>query len=220
MNDRDDLINKISKFFNKYDIHVKKEFGSWEKAIMIIENKNIRKELKRNLNEIYKKTGKCTYEYYKKMKYKPSYSIIRKEFGSWENALKELNIPNSKTTYSEDEIVKSLQEFYKEFGIISEGMYIKSKRKPSVKAIYSKFNNWNNALKQAGIDIQYHKKDNITDQDIIEALHLAKTEISNQKLTRSYYSQWAKNNNKPSESTIIKRFGSWREALIKAKIKN
>jgi hypothetical protein len=147
---------------------------------------------------------------------------IIKEFGTWKNAFNVANVQLDKhNKYTDDEIIKTLIDFYREYGEnASEYRYKQEKRKPYPSTIYNRFGTWNNAIKQAGIEKirKPIKKLDMTDQDLINILKEADKEITG-NLSKQKYDEWAKSNKKVRANTIIKRFKTWNDALRKANIR-
>ncbi len=86
----------------------------------------------------------------------PSFAIYQKEFGSWNNALIEtgIGIRKKDKKYSIEQLINILQEWLKENGRIPQLRdFVNNPNYPSF-AIYQKeFGSWNNALIEAGIEI-------------------------------------------------------------------
>lgn len=117
-------------------------------------------------------------------------------------------------TYSKEEIIKRLREYYKENdGILHLELYRQKKYKPSETTIRKRFGSWNEALTEAGIPINREVKKWYKKEDIIMFLK----ELSNDGTIMSA-NEYQKNYSSPSIETIISLFGSWNEALIAAEI--
>ena len=147
---------------------------------------------------------------------------IIQEFGTWENAFNAANIQLGKSNkYTDEEIIKSLIDFYHEYGEkASEYRYKKEKRKPYPTTIYSRFGTWNNALKIAEIQTirEPIKRLNISDEELLKMLQEAEKEIDG-NISKQKYDKWAKLNKKVRADTVIKRFKTWNNALKKADIR-
>lgn len=97
--------------------------------------------------------GHLSLELYKKKKYKPSETTIRKKFGSWNQALQEAGITTNRegNKWYKEDVIKILQNISQNGKAITIEEYQKKRKQPSYDTIVALFGSWNQALKKAGL---------------------------------------------------------------------
>jgi chromatin segregation and condensation protein Rec8/ScpA/Scc1 (kleisin family) len=168
MNDKKELLEKIGDFIRENNNEVLSKFGSWynvfnELSLKVPQNRKYNKEeVIIYLKKLFNERGRMlTTDEYIKERHIPSYWTIIKLFESWDNALREAEIPSSPNIirYSDEDILNSIKEFYYEFKEdTSEYKYKKLKRKPGLTTIYRRFGNWNTALRCAGVPTREERR--------------------------------------------------------------
>lgn len=237
---KEEIIKQLQSFEKKYNttsIRIYKElnikpswstitrrFGSWNNALkeanIYKEKPNYTKnEIINTLNKVAKENnGKITLKYYNDKKIKPSLKVIKKVFGSWENALKSSNLEyhcTNKKIYSEEEILNTLKKCYKENGnYISANLYKEKGYKPSTHTISKKFGSWNIALEQAGLKINQKNEKKFTKNQIKEILK--KLANKDDFLSVETYKEKCST---PSFGTVVSMFGSWNNAIKESGLK-
>lgn len=116
----------------------------------------------------------------------------------------------SKSHYTNDELIKILQDFYKEHSRSPMMKDFKNKE-PSASLIKCRFGSWNNALKKAGLELNKTKKEIYTKQQLLDFLkefyELYGYVPTHRDLTNKGY---------PTFYAYKKHFGSFKNALIEA----
>jgi hypothetical protein len=120
--------------------------------------------------------------------------------------------PNSggKSKYSEDDILGYILDFYEENGYAHSGEFNSDSQYPSVQTVYNLFGSWNNALKEAGLEVNRERLDR---RDIIEELKRFKDEYG-----RIDSESFDKDTSYPSVGVVQREFGSWNDGLEEAGI--
>ncbi|MCF2132046.1 hypothetical protein L1I79_37355 [Strepomyces sp. STD 3.1] len=198
-------------------------FGSWTKALQAAGlktnekfSKSYSKEEIINLLLHYadENNGSLNLTLYRNKKYKPSESTIRKKFGSWNQALQEAGILTNREIrkwYTEEEVLRILQNVSGHDKAITVEEYKKQKIQPDYDTIVALFGSWNEAIKKAGL------KENsmtYTSEEMVKALQ----EYS-QKKGEFTSIDYEKDGMQPGYLAIQKRFGSWANAVRSAGIK-
>lgn len=205
----------------------------WATGLMNTQQKNKTIELIKGLHTIHKNI--MTASHYNKLASVlpyPSLSEIRSEFGSWSNLLLEArlitldtlrtlpnieNLPNKKRQVPHLNVQNSLKLCSRYHGsrfTIKEYNMIRKKHPEmlSVNSIIYHYGTWKNALMMNG----YHSAHNYTDYDCLRAVEQAISDagLGMSKLSSTMYVDWVKENPRnPSLTTLITRFGSWRNTL-------
>lgn len=102
-------------------------------------------------------------------------TIITRRFGSWNNALLAAGLPtldeirrgSNVPKYTKDDLIRILRDFANENGRTPK-MSDFRKGSPSVSTFFAYFGTWNNALEQAGLDVNLPQ--NIRPEDLISDL--------------------------------------------------
>lgn len=233
-------------------------FGTWEKAMVAIKApyppEPERKpsgdfnQLKSRViealllfieeEESYTEVGYYKWRETKKRQY-PGMSHIRKVFGKWSIAMKEMNVPyhNNHEGLLPEDMMRVIDEIKKAV-IASTTVYGNGVTKkqynewrntnPGIPAPHSitiikYFGSWTNMKKILGLKICPSDFPSVrySNEDILDALCKASTECE-YSLTTYKYKEWRKRYPKlniPSEASIISRFGTWSNAMELAKEK-
>ncbi|APR02582.1 TPA: homing endonuclease associated repeat-containing protein [Clostridium botulinum] len=134
-----------------------------------------------------------------------SYITIVKEFGTWDNALKQAGytkeeIYKSRDQYTDDELLNIIRSKTKELGRIP---YLKEIKQCRI--ISKRFGSWNNALILAGYkDIQILKKNKeFTREELLELIRCKCNELGRIPKRAEFELQYE----------VYKNFDSWNDAL-------
>jgi len=164
---------KFVKYSKVHSSTIEKRFGTWGKALEKAglseyfddSNKKIYKEeIIREIERVASKlkTNKLTVKDFNKHS-QISYGTIKKEFGSWKNAMDSVNleISNHGKRYTDEECFENLLEVWTHYG--RQPSFSEMKRTPSIigpKAYILRWGNWRNALKafvdRVNQDIEIH----------------------------------------------------------------
>jgi len=187
-------------------------FGSWKKTLELagldtsyLSKKYTDEDLLQQIIDKYNEIGRIPTTSQVK-----NYVNIIRRFGTWHNALykagfRKEDLKLYKEKYTDDELLNMIKEKSKKLGRIPNinDMLYKSK-------IYERFGTWENALTEAGFnkkDIYYRNK-KYTNEDLLNILK------------EKYYKQGKipKTYDIKQYNVIVKRFGSFNEALKKAEL--
>jgi len=176
-----------------------------------------KEKLIKKLQDFARELGKTpTIKDLKKKKGVPSYIAFYTKFGSWNNALREadLNLNFKYRFYSQKELLNFLIKFKN-----------KNRRSPKIDdfqnnvslpapmTYFKAFGSWNNALREAGLEINIRK--DYTNKELINILKNLSKELGRSPMMKDLIPR-----KDLPESTIFKdRFGSWNNALIVAGLK-
>ncbi|MCP1226167.1 homing endonuclease associated repeat-containing protein [Sebaldella sp. S0638] len=118
-----------------------------------------------------------------------------------------------KIKYTEEEVLKQLQDHYKRNGKITRDSFTSDKTVCSSITVRKKFGSWKKALKKAGLEREYRII--YSDEELLEQLrtHYKK----NSKISELRFNA---DKITCSSIAITKRFGSWKKALEKAGLKS
>jgi len=141
----------------------RKRFGSWNNALALVEldinkggKKYVDEELLDYLKQFHQENGRIpmTTDFENNPEY-PNYSIYRKRFGSWNNALILTGLGiRKKDKYTNEELLDYLKQFYQEnerVPIARDFEY--NPEHPNVMTYIKRFGSWNNALKLVEMDL-------------------------------------------------------------------
>lgn len=138
------------------------------------------------------------------------YSVVAyfNRFGSWDNALDELNMEIDLRDFTNEELLDDLIEVSEKYcnGNPPKSDELEKHTEHSTTIYYNRFGGFENALEKAGIP-----KEEITKDDLIEELHRLEDEYDcrpKQKLMT--------NEGKYAVNTYHRRFGSWDNGLVEA----
>ncbi len=195
-----------------------KYFGSWNKSIELTGlwderdlSRYTNEELLGYLRQFYKENGRvpivADFDNNPKC---PGPKIYWTRFGSWDNALDIIGLldKRKRETYTNEELLGYLRQFYKENGRTPEiNDFNNNDRYPSDVPYKKRFGSWNNAIKTAGL--QVNRFNNITDEELLECLLQFYEENGKSPTIKDFYH----NPRYPSFRTYTNRFGSWKDAL-------
>jgi len=111
----------------------------------------------------------------------PAPSTYFNKFGSWNNALKEANLKiNVRKDYTKEELLDLLRKKAKELGRSPKGKEInQDKNYPDISIYSEHFGTFNNALKEAGLEVKYQfrkwTKEDLLNKLIKKANQIGKT---------------------------------------------
>ena len=148
---------------------------------------------------------------------KVSYYQLCKHFDSWDNALTQAGVCNSKdmSATHKNEIIKEIQSVYKEH-FDNTLMTFKGFKKYSntwAGYIYKHFDSWDNAVRKAGINVQDAKSTN-KKEIIAEIKKVYLENFEKSYITFSRFSQ----HSSLTISKIARHFDTWENALKQAGI--
>jgi len=206
-----------------------RRFGSWNQAlkeagIPVKERKEKKdKVLKvgkfsneyiiQQLKSCYEKHGKISMSLYNKEGFLPARTTIVRQFGSWNNAIEAAGLKaftSSEKQFSKEEIYEQLRACYKENNnSISIGKYKLSGRVPTITTILKYFGSWNDAIEAAGLKANGLTTVIYSDEDYITSLRTCYIQ-NNNYITSPLY---RKQRYHPGLKSILRRFGSWNNAL-------
>lgn len=111
---------------------------------------------------------------------------------------------------SDEELLNDMKSVAKLLGLEALTMEAYSKNgKYHPTTIQQRFGGWNNALKKAGLGIRHIE---ISDSDILQDLYNTAKSLGQDTITVTQYRQLGKHRS----DTLIRRFGTWESALLKA----
>lgn len=215
-----------------------REFGSWNGALNAAGlrlNPKCRggrrvywtdERILESLREFYERIGRVPYRsaFGKAYSFEfPSYSTVTKKFGSLKNAVIKAGVEEfceRKARWTDEEILEGLRAFCKEIGhtpSYDELRMTYNFRTPRPATVVRRFGSLENAFSKAGIEVIRRSKTRWTDEQILESLRAIYKEIGHapscDELKMTY------NFRTPCPTTVTERFGSLREAITKAGIK-
>ena len=145
----------------------------------------------------------------------PAGTYIRR-FGSLDNAFERAGLPanNLRCRYTDEQLLEPLKNLAKELGHAPKIKESNSYKGTASTVTYiQRFGSWKNALEAAGLS----SKDyccTYTVEYLIESLRKVAKELGHTPTTKEMDNiTWA-----PNYSTYIQRFGSWNDAIKKAKL--
>lgn len=130
-----------------------------------------------------------------------------RRFGSWNDALSEAGIEkNRRVNIPREELISELQRLYIEYGEAPSASLMNDKGKFSEGVYIGRYGSWNESLKEAGIEPNFHQ--DITKEELREELFRLKKELGHVPRYEEVeeYSKYGK-------STYERSFGSWNNAL-------
>lgn len=143
----------------------------------------------------------------------PSFNVYIWIFGSWDIALEKsgllkLRIPGQQK-YNKQKVIESLQNFYiKEGRSPKTSDFSNNPNYPGYATVIEMFEGWNNALIEAGLDIQIKYTKDI----LIEKMHQFEIENGRPPVQQDFYH----NPKYPSFTVFNRTFGSWNNAKLAA----
>lgn len=224
-------LKEYTKYKNKSepDIHeIKYMFDRWSKAKKKSGLNYVRRDYTKSecIKAIQKVSKKIDNESLSRPQYSenksdsaPSTRIMRKKFGTWNNAKKEAGFHIKRSEYAKEECVNALNIVSNRINKSpTQNEYKKHKPSwaPSYSTIGVKFGTWDDAKEAAGLDTI--GRNSYTKEECIDSLIRVSNETEEPVLSPDIY-----NNNKiegePSSKEIRYWFGTWVNAKNKANLK-
>ncbi|MBI2107413.1 hypothetical protein HYT57_05505 [Candidatus Woesearchaeota archaeon] len=145
----------------------------------------------------------------------PSSAPYFRNFGSWNNALKQAGLAtNKRDRYTKKELINLLKKKASLLGRSPKGYELdRDKRFPSSASYSDHFGTLNKALQKAGLEVQYYNR-KWTKEEIIFWLRRKYNELGKTPGIRDF----DKDKNAPAKNTVRKLFGNWTKALRESKI--
>jgi len=136
---------------------------------------------------------------------------VQQRFGSWSAAIEEAGLKSGDSGPSEEKILADLKQVADEMGAdtLTPDDYA-SADGITVGTVKRRFESWENALYQAGLDLE--SEQTISTEDIIEDLRVIADIVGEQPDRQQYVEVGGV----VSPSEVVSRFGSWENALDKA----
>lgn len=201
------------------------QFGSWKAAVeatgVPVETGNPKQysmeEAIIQLRSFYIENNyQITKRSYNESGRSPKPDTLRKYFGSWNQALEKAGIPatkaKKKSGLSKEEMLQALKGVYEENkGIITKSSYADARKSPTVGTIERAFGSWSDALIQAGIDPFKSQEARYTNEELLNILR-GYYEVNGHLSMEDY----KESGQKPTSATIVRRFGSWGNAMREA----
>lgn len=177
-------------------------------------NKYTDEQLLNYLKQFYEENDKVPIEndFMINPKYPSSY-IYHKRFGGWNKALEMVGLYDKKEKrisiqYTDNELLNYLKKFFLENGRTPEqNEFTDNNKYPYYSTYFNRFGSWNNAIKLAGLDINYHAS--YTDNELLNYLR----QFYNETGKIPTETDFKKNKKYPSYATYKKHFGGWQNAL-------
>jgi hypothetical protein len=137
-------------------------------------------------------------------------------FGSWNDALREAGLKpvHCKQTATEEELISSLTEVADELGETPSVNQMREHGDWSPNTYQKIFGSWNDALREAGLELNREKSGNATKEKLIADLQRVSKKIGKTPNYTEYdeYGEW-------TAGTCSRNFGSWENALAEANLK-
>lgn len=136
---------------------------------------------------------------------------LLERYGSWTNVLRVAGLEQSVPRFTKKEMVLTLRRAAKEYDAMNSADYRKWAAihdGPTLTDVVTQFGSWKVALIEAEL-IGMISSDQKC--EIIQALLDASAVLS--PFTSTAYAKWAKANQRPSITKVVRRFGSWTQAL-------
>lgn len=141
----------------------------------------------------------------------PNYSIYRKRFGSWNNALMlvGLDINKRDKKYTDEELLDCLKQFYQENGRIPMASdFLNNFEYPHRNTYMERFGSWNNALEMTELNLE-KRFEKYTDNELLNHLSIFYKKNGRVPIQKDFLN----NPEYPCYLTYRKRFGKWSKAL-------
>ena len=182
-----------------------------------------REELIECLKNISSSSGKApTYQQVEQSPSCPSVYIFKKVFGSWKQALKSADfcVNNESRSYTSEELIAAIHKFKEEKGRVpTEKLMNQTKGYPSGSVYTKVFGSWKTALTLAGFDVSkiysspsMDKIKRYENSALLEFLKEYKKNFGEIPVPIN----WFKLKDKPRREIYVRRFGSWKNALLAA----
>lgn len=158
------------------------------------------------------------YQQWQKRNDGPTVLELLETYGLWANVLRLAGLDNQMPRFTKAEVVRALRRAAKEMGSITSADYRKwalDRDVPSLTEVVILFGSWKVALIEADL-LGMMAKDQKC--EIIQALLEASEDI--EPLTSTAYAKWARARQQPSITKVVRRFGSWSQALEEIGLSN
>lgn len=137
-------------------------------------------------------------------------------FGNWLGALEAAGLDTSRCLHhiSDEELCVKLCDLAKELGHAPLRKEVDAHREkmPCSQTYIVRFGSWKKAVTAAGLSMNYHFRENYSDDDLLEMLCRLAEELGRKPTVRDLDSyEWA-----PCYATVTNHFGTWNEALKRA----
>jgi len=229
---KDDLISEIQRLYNKLDKipsshDISKhseyslqpyinEFTTWNNSLKQagfepnnkhdVQKEQLINELKRLSNELNKTPSLKDMREYGKF----SCSPYKDKFGSWNNALKEVGLDiNVNYNITRDDLINEVKRLSDKLNRTPKQKDMRNKGKWSMNTYRNQFGSWNNALKEAELEI--NEEYSIPKNQLINHLKKLANELNRTPSLNDMreYGKW-------SAHPYFNKFGSWNDALEQA----
>lgn len=166
-----------------------------------------KEKLIEHLKTFYNKNGRIpTAKDFNKNPEYPSFAVYAREFGSWNDAIRSAGLPVTRSGYTKNGLLECLQKFYIENGKAPTLRdFTRKSGYPSNINYKRVFGSWNNAIREANLDINHA----YTNEQLTESI--TKFIRKNGKIPTA--NDFTGNPEYPNFTTFIRRFGSWNKAL-------
>ena len=183
-------------------------FGSWTKALEEVglpqnEYHYTKEEIAEQLRDHYKRNGKINSKTISSDETVCSVSTVKKFFGSWEKAMKELELPQK--MYTKEKVAEELKDHYRKNGKISWSIFESDKTVCSTKTVEKLFGSWSKALEELG----FTKPKEYVEYDKEKLLLLLKEKVKSGELKKR--GDIDKLKGVPGDRYIMKIWGTWTE---------
>lgn len=139
-----------------------------------------------------------------------SVGIYTRKFNSWNSALREAGLePNNRTNIPTSEMVSELQRLGEEIDRTPTAMDMERDGKFGYATYQTKFNSWNNALREAGFELNV--RSDIPEEELIDELQRLKSNLGHVPERREM-----DEHGRFDSTTYMSTFGTWNKALIEA----
>jgi hypothetical protein len=191
-------------------------FGSWNNALseadleVNVERNITKSSLVNELTRLANELGRTPVS--RDMEKKGAYNVstYADRFGSWNNALNEADLDlNREVNISKSNLVGELEDLADEIGETPVARDMNQEGEYSEQAYLSEFGSWNNALKQAGLEV--NREHNISKSNLLAELQDLADRLGRTPIALDMSQQGAY-----SSSVYEKEFGSWNDALSEA----
>ena len=200
-----------------------RRFGSWNKALQVAglqvnSHTAADEELLEMLREFASELGRTpTIDEVIVNPSMPHYSLYKKRFGSWNNAIRmvgDLQINRFDRNLPDKELLDTLRNFASELGRIPRTEDVDANPSMPHHTLYERrFGGWNKALQMVGLQTN---KRILTDEELLGMLKEFAGELGRTPITREVN----ENPSMPHYTTYKRHFGSWDNALELAGLKS
>lgn len=152
-----------------------------------------------------------TYQQWHKVNGGKTVLELLETYGSWANVLRLAGLDHQIPRFTKAEVLRTLRRAAKDVGSITSADYRRwasDREAPSLTEVVVLFGSWKVALIEADLLGMLAKDQKC---EIIQALLDASDELH--PLTSTAYAKWARTYQRPSITKVVRRFGSWSQAL-------